>query len=339
MKTRDFSFDLPQELIAQRPADRREEARLLVLRRETGERHHAMVSQLPVYLDPRSLLVFNDTRVRKARFDATRTDTGGSVEFLLVEQIDARRWWAITNRSKRTREGRRFSFPEGRVARVIDQDENRRLLEFDADVEEDYLEAHGAVPLPPYIRRSADELDAERYQTVYARTVGSVAAPTAGLHFTPQLLSRLSEAGIETRFLTLHVGLGTFAPVRSEDVRDHRMHSERFEISQETAEAVNHARGQGRPVVAVGTTSLRALESAAENGGVRAGPSDTDIFIYPGYGFRVVDQLFTNFHTPESTLLMLVSALAGRELILETYQEAVERRYRFFSYGDAMLIQ
>jgi len=174
---------------------------------------------------------------------------------------------------------------------------------------------------------------------VYARSIGSVAAPTAGLHFTPRLLSRLTQAGIETRFLTLHVGLGTFAPVRSEDVRDHHMHSERFEISRETAEAVNRARGEGRPVVAVGTTSLRALESAAENDSVRAGPSDTDIFIYPGYRFRVVDELFTNFHTPESTLLMLVSALAGRELILETYREAVERRYRFFSYGDAMLIQ
>mgnify|MGYP006275620633 FL=1 len=357
MKTRDFSFELPEELIAQKPADRREDARLLVLDKKSGTRQHSRVSELSAHLEAGSLLVLNDTRVRKARFEAERVDTEGSAEFLLVEQIDGRRWWAITNRGKRARVGLSYRFPDGRVGRIIERDAERRLLEFDADLEESYLEQHGSVPLPPYIRRSADSHDAERYQTVYARTIGSVAAPTAGLHFTESLLGRLSEAGIEIRFLTLHVGLGTFAPVRAEDVEDHTMHSESFEIPPETAEAVNRARAEGRPVVAVGTTSVRALESAAgesargpegsagSTGPTRPAPSvepgtrETDIFIYPGYRFRVVDSLFTNFHTPESTLLMLVSAFAGRETILEAYREAVAERYRFFSYGDAMLIQ
>ncbi len=345
MKTRDFSFELPEELIAQRPADRREDARLLVLDRESGARRHSRVSELPAHLEAGSLLVFNDTRVRKARFEAERVGTRGSAEFLLVERIDGRRWWAITNRGKRARVGLSYRFPGGRVARIIERDAERRLLEFDVGLEESYLERHGAVPLPPYIRRSADSHDAERYQTVYARTIGSVAAPTAGLHFTESLLARLSDAGIEIRFLTLQVGLGTFAPVRAEDVEDHTMHSERFEISAETADAVNRARAEGRSVVAVGTTSVRALESAAVETtagsavSVERGMRETSIFIYPGYRFRVVDSLFTNFHTPESTLLMLVSAFAGRELILEAYREAVAKRYRFFSYGDAMLIQ
>ncbi|MFP4372844.1 MAG: tRNA preQ1(34) S-adenosylmethionine ribosyltransferase-isomerase QueA [Spirochaetaceae bacterium] len=354
MKTRDFSFELPEELIAQKPTDGREDARLLVLDREGGTRRHARVSELPAHLRDGSLLVLNDTRVRKARFDVERVDTRGSAEFLLVEKVDGRRWWAITNRGGRARVGLSYRFPDERVARIIERDAERRLLEFDAGIDESYLERHGAVPLPPYIRRSADSRDAERYQTVYARTIGSVAAPTAGLHFTEALLARLSQAGIETRFLTLHVGLGTFAPVRTEEVEKHSMHAERFEIPRHTADAVNAARAEGRPVVAVGTTSVRALESAAtaasgsaaaggqgagETARVVPGTSETSIFIYPGYRFRVVDALFTNFHTPESTLIMLVAAFAGRELILDTYREAVEKRYRFFSYGDAMLIR
>jgi S-adenosylmethionine:tRNA ribosyltransferase-isomerase len=361
VKTRDFFFELPEELIAQKPADRREDARLLVLDRKSGIRQHSRVSELSAHLEGGSLLVLNDTRVRKARFEAERVDTEGTAEFLLVEQIDGRRWWAITNRGKRARVGLSYRFPDGRVAQIIERDAERRLLEFEDELEESYLEQHGSVPLPPYIRRSADSHDAERYQTVYARTIGSVAAPTAGLHFTESLLRRLSEAGIEIRFLTLHVGLGTFAPVRAEDIEDHTMHSESFEIPPETAEAVNSARAEGRPVVAVGTTSVRALESAAgeataagetgDSGGsagsasvagaahIEPGMRETDIFIYPGYRFRVVDSLFTNFHTPESTLLMLVSAFAGRETILDAYREAVAERYRFFSYGDAMLIQ
>jgi S-adenosylmethionine:tRNA ribosyltransferase-isomerase len=345
VKTRDFSFELPEGLIAQQPADRREDARLLVLDRKSGNRRHTRVSELPAQLEAGSLLVLNDTRVRKARFEAERVDTRGAAEFLLVEEVDGRRWWAITNRGKRARVGLSYRFPDGRVARIIERDAERRLLEFDADLDESYLERHGSVPLPPYIRRNADSRDAERYQTVYARTIGSVAAPTAGLHFTDSLLSRLSEAGVEIRFLTLHVGLGTFAPVRAEDIEDHTMHSERLEISADTAEAVNRARAEGRPVVAVGTTSVRSLESAAVETSAGAGVAvepgmrETSIFIYPGYRFRVVDSLFTNFHTPESTLLMLVSAFAGREMILEAYREAVAKRYRFFSYGDAMLIR
>jgi S-adenosylmethionine:tRNA ribosyltransferase-isomerase len=340
VRTKDFSFELPEELIAQHPADRRDEARLLVLNRATGERRHDVVSRLADYLEASTLLVMNDTRVRKARFVAERTETGGSAEFLLVEQVDEHRWWSITNRGRRARVGTAFRFPEDRIGRVVDGDGARRLVEFDGAVNDDYLERNGTVPLPPYIRRGANAHDAERYQTVYARTIGSVAAPTAGLHFTEELLARLSESGIETRFLTLHVGLGTFAPVRTEHVEDHDMHAERFEITPETAEAVNRARADGRPVVAVGTTSVRALESAAETDGrITPGMRETSIFIYPGYRFRAIDGMFTNFHTPESTLLMLVSAFAGRELILETYREAVDRRYRFFSYGDAMLIR
>jgi S-adenosylmethionine:tRNA ribosyltransferase-isomerase len=339
VRTRDFSFELPEELIAQHPADRREEARLLILDRASRSRRHDLVAQLPRYLEPGTVLVFNDTRVRKARFVAERRETGGAAEFLLVEQVNGHRWWAITNRGKRARVGSVYSFPENRSARVVDEEDGRRLLEFDAPVADDYLERNGAVPLPPYIRRSADARDAERYQTVYAKTIGSVAAPTAGLHFTEDLLGRLTDAGIETRFLTLHVGLGTFAPVRTEHVEDHDMHAEHFEVPAETAEAVNRARAEGRRVVAVGTTSVRSLESAAaEDGTVRPGTRETSIFIYPGCRFRAIDGLFTNFHTPESTLIMLVAAFAGRELILETYREAVERRYRFFSYGDAMLI-
>jgi S-adenosylmethionine:tRNA ribosyltransferase-isomerase len=327
------------------------------------------------------VIVLNDTKVRKARVQATRSDTGGAAEFLLVEQVDRTHWWSITNRGKRTRVGVSFDFPEGRRATVVEREAERRLLEFDRPVDEGYLDRVGEVPLPPYIRRGADKEDEKRYQTVYARTIGSVAAPTAGLHFTDALLSRLSDAGMDIRFLTLHVGLGTFAPVRAEHIEDHNMHSESFEIGEDTAHAVTRAKHEGRPVVAVGTTSVRALESAAAGGepdaspgradepdaaqrapgteeagsgtanaapgaagradGVRVlpGTRDTDIFIYPGYRFRVVDQLFTNFHTPESTLLMLVSAFAGQKLVLETYREAVERRYRFFSYGDAMLIR
>ncbi|MFP4011404.1 MAG: tRNA preQ1(34) S-adenosylmethionine ribosyltransferase-isomerase QueA [Spirochaetaceae bacterium] len=342
MKTRDFSFELPEELIAQRPADRRDDARLLVLERESGERHHTQVSELPSYLPPESLLVLNDTRVRKARFEARRPDTGGTTEFLLLERLDERRFWAITNRARRTKIGRTFTFPGRRKAEVIRQQAERRLLEFSEPVDESYIEQYGSVPLPPYIRRSDDALDAERYQTVYARTLGSVAAPTAGLHFTEELLERLQKRGIEVHFLTLHVGLGTFWPVRAENVEDHEMHAEQFEIPPTTAEAVNEAKRAGRPVVAVGTTSIRALESAArerDDGVLTPGVRDTDIFIYPGFRFRVADALFTNFHTPESTLLMLVSAFAGRERILNAYREAVTRGYRFYSYGDAMLIR
>jgi S-adenosylmethionine:tRNA ribosyltransferase-isomerase len=341
VKTKDFSFELPPELIAQRPADRRDDARLLVLNRSDGSRRHSRVSELPEHLREDSLLVFNDTRVRKARLHAERVDTGGNVEFLLTEQAHDGTWWAITDGGKRARVGIRFRFPEGRIAEVAEQRGSSRLLRFDVSPDEAYLERVGLVPLPPYIKRPSDEQDASRYQTVYARHVGSVAAPTAGLHFTDELLDELGRRGIETRFLTLHVGLGTFAPVRAKEVERHEMHSERFEISEETASAVNEARNAGRPVVAVGTTSVRALETAAsdKDGRVDPGVRETDIFIYPGYRFRVVDQLFTNFHTPESTLVMLVAAFAGTELILDTYREAVERRYRFFSYGDAMLIQ
>ncbi|MFO8064358.1 MAG: tRNA preQ1(34) S-adenosylmethionine ribosyltransferase-isomerase QueA [Spirochaetia bacterium] len=364
MKTKDFSFDLPQELIAQRPADRRENARLFVLDRANGARHHDYVAALADYLTPGSLLVLNDARVRKARFETVRVDTGGVAEFLLVEQQDDYRWWAITDKAKRARRGVAFRFPEDRHARVVGEERQRRLLEFDTPVDETYIERTGRVPLPPYIRRTADSEDDERYQTVYARTIGSVAAPTAGLHFSEELFQRLADRGVETTTLTLHVGIGTFAPVRTEEVEDHDMHSERFEISRESAEAVNRAKRDGRPVVAVGTTSVRAMEGAcAEPGGteqgggepaapqtqgargpssvaeLRPGTRETSIFMYPGYRFRVVDQLFTNFHTPESTLLMLVSAFAGRERILDAYREAVFRGYRFFSYGDAMLIR
>jgi len=337
MRTKDFSFDLPEELIAQRPAGERGSSRLFVLDRAAGSFTHSRVSELPRHLSAGSVLVFNDSKVRKARVYA-RAATGGRVEFLLLRRRGEREWLAMTTKARKQVLGKGYEFPDGIQARIVGIEDELRVLELDRPIDDAYLELWGHIPLPPYIRRPDDGIDADRYQTVYSRALGSVAAPTAGLHFTEGLLASLGAAGAEIASVTLHVGPGTFLPVRSERVEDHVMHEEEYTIPVPTAEAVNRARGEGRPVVAVGTTSVRTLESAFRDGAVQAGEGTTRIFLYPGRRFNVVDALFTNFHTPESTLLMLVSAFAGRELILEAYEEAVRLRYRFFSYGDAMLI-
>jgi S-adenosylmethionine:tRNA ribosyltransferase-isomerase len=322
----------------------------MTLDRATGARAHHRVSDLPQLLDPRSLLVFNDSRVRKARVFAISKETGARVEFLLIKAIDSRTWQVLVQRARRRRGRYVFASDtaaDTREAEIIANDNSAepRLLCFDKPIDEQWIDRCGHVPLPPYIKREDSFADSERYQTVYARRIGSAAAPTAGLHFTTTLLDALRERGIETAFVTLHVGLGTFLPVRSEYIEEHRMHKEAYSIEENTAQQISRARQEGRPLVAVGTTSLRVLESAwvsgtnNEYGHLQAGEGATSIFIYPGYCFKAVDALFTNFHTPQSSLLMLVSAFAGRDLILESYAEAVRNGYRFFSYGDAMLIR
>lgn len=345
MKTDDFSFDLPEELIAQEPPAQRGESRLLVLERSTGALRHAAMGDIVSLIEPGTLMVFNDSRVRKARLFATALDTGAKVEFLLLRRLGPDTWEAAATKLKKQRPGRSYSLAGGVTAEVLPsleagEGEASRVLRFAPPIDDAWLESHGHIPLPPYIKREDGEPDAERYQTVYSQAIGSAAAPTAGLHFTKDLLSSLEARGVETAFVTLHVGLGTFLPVRSEEIEGHNMHREEYGVPEATVEAVRLAKAEGRPVLAVGTTSVRTLESAwdGEGGSLKAGPGSTRIFMYPGYQFKVVDSLFTNFHTPKSTLLMLVSAFAGREAILAAYAEAVRQRYRFFSYGDAMLI-
>jgi len=349
VRTEDFSFELPDELIAQHPTGRRGDSRLLVLDRGTGSRTHASVARLAEFVEPGTVMVFNDSRVRKARLFGTALDSGARAEFLLLRRLADGSWEAAATKLRKQRQGRRYSLPEGRVAVVVagSGEADTLALSFEPPIDEAYLERFGHVPLPPYIKRLDTDEDEERYQNVYSREVGSAACATAGLHFTEELLAALDKRGVARRTVTLHVGLGTFLPVRTERIEDHAMHEEEYTVPLETAEAVNAAKREGRPVMAVGTTSLRTLESAWSEGepkpglrpGLRPGSGSTRIFIYPGYRFQAVDRLFTNFHTPRSTLLMLVSAFAGRELILESYAEAVRERYRFFSYGDAMLIR
>jgi S-adenosylmethionine:tRNA ribosyltransferase-isomerase len=338
VKTSLFSFDLPEELIAQQPAPEREGARLLVVDRGTGRWMDSHVSELPRWIEPGTLLVFNDTRVRKARIFA-ESSGGGKSEFLLLERLGPDLWEALGAGARRMKPGKRYFFPEGITATVAGGQGDTLLLRFNGIVDEAYLEKYGHVPLPPYIRRPDTRQDAVRYQTVFSRVIGSAAAPTAGLHFTPRLMAELEKGGTSISFITLHVGLGTFLPIRSDDIEDHLMHEEPYSVPSLTAKRVGEALNQGRPIVAVGTTVVRALESAWRDGVLAEGEGKTRIFIYPGYRFRVVKRLFTNFHTPGSSLLALASAFAGRELILAAYRHAVEERYRFFSYGDAMLIQ
>lgn len=338
MLTTDFSFNLPEELIAQHPAAERGSSRLLVLDRQSGAVSHSSVRELTSFVPAGTVMVFNDSRVRRARLFAT-TAGGGKVEVLLLRREGDLLWAALTTRMAKLMPGKRVTLPDGIEAEVIEARPDERLFRFSREIDDDYLERNGHLPLPPYIRRADVPADAERYQTVYAREHGSAAAPTAGLHFTPGILDDLRLAGVDIRFVTLHVGLGTFLPVRAGSIEDHRMHFEEYTVPDETANAVNTAKRDGRPVLAVGTTSVRTLESAWTTDGLKSGSGATNIFMYPGYAFKVVDAMFTNFHTPESTLLMLVSAFAGRERILAAYQEAVRERYRFFSYGDAMLIR
>jgi S-adenosylmethionine:tRNA ribosyltransferase-isomerase len=342
MRLDDFSFILPDELIAQYPAPQREDARLMVLDRATAQITTGFVPDLSSYFRRGDLLVVNDTRVRPARLLGHK-ESGGQVEAFLLQRQPGKQelWSCLTRASKSPRPGSRLFFPgtlSGTVQGVDAQ--GLTLIEFACDG--DFIaavEQFGHVPLPPYIRRADEALDRERYQTVYAATPGAVAAPTAGLHFTPALFERLRALGVEIATLTLHVGIGTFTPVRVRTLAEHRMHSESFHIPIETAEAVNRAKAEGRRVIAVGTTTTRTLEAvAARQQGICAGAGETDIFITPGARFRVVDGLITNFHLPESTLLVLVSAFAGHALTMSAYRQAVAERFRFFSYGDCMLI-
>ncbi len=346
MLLKEFDFNLPEELIAQHPSGIRGQDKLMLLNRKTGETEHHNMSDLPDLILPGTLMIFNNSKVRRARCYGIKETTGREQEFMFLNQIDStgNTWNTMVKGAKKQKPGMRYTFPDGTTGTIIEREENTgtefRALRFEFPVTEEWFEKNGHIPLPPYIKREDTEEDSERYQNIYAKETGSAACPTAGLHFTEEMLSRLSEKGIERDFVTLHVGLGTFLPVREEKIEDHKMHEEAFTVSAATAEKINQAKKEGRPVLAVGTTSVRTLESACdENGIVKAGTSSTHIFMYPGYRFKVIDQMFTNFHTPESTLIMLVSAFAGREHILNAYRNAVENRYRFFSYGDAMFIR
>lgn len=341
MRLKDFDYLLPEKLIAVEPPELREAARLLAVEKSSGVLTDSAIASLPDFLKKGDLLVFNDTKVIPARLFGKKR-SGGRVELFLVRRSPgaAEEWSALIRSSKPPRIGTVIDLADGVTAAVTGSaGEGAWLVQFaNAGDFSAWLERNGAVPLPPYIRREPKKSDRQRYQTVFAREAGAVAAPTAGLHFTEDLLGRISAIGVEKAFLTLHVGLGTFMPVRVEDPRQHRMHREFYSISSETVAAVRQCKEEGGRVIAVGTTVARALEFAASKGELEAGSGDADIFIYPGYRFRVVDALLTNFHLPMSTLLMLVSAFAGRELILDAYRHAVEQEYRFFSYGDAMFI-
>ena len=346
MHINDFDYELPEELIAQYPADSRDHARLLVLDRKTGELSHRHFYDIIDYLMPGDCLVMNNSRVLPARLFGIKEETGAKIEFLLTKRKEGDIWETMVRPGKRLKPGDRVRFSETPPfsAEILDYgDDGTRTVRFEYSPEENafsvLLDRFGAIPLPPYIHRLSDETDKVRYQTVYSKIEGSVAAPTAGLHFTPELLRAAEEKGVRLANVTLHVGIGTFRPVKCENIEDHKMHFEEYEIDPENAERINRTKAAGGRIISVGTTSTRTLESAAdENGKVRAGYGSTGIFIYPGYRFRVVDSLITNFHLPKSTLLMLISALYDREKILAAYEVAVHERYRFFSYGDAMLI-
>ena len=340
MKLSDFYYDLPEELIAQDPLLKRSDSRLMVINRETGEIEHKHFTDVINYLDEGDCLVINDTKVIPARLIGVKEDTGASIEVLLLKRKDDKTWETLVKPGKKARVGARISFGDGKlIGEVTDiVEEGNRLVKFTYDgIFEEVLDELGQMPLPPYITHKLE--DKNRYQTVYAKHDGSAAAPTAGLHFTNELLSDIEKKGIKIARVTLHVGLGTFRPVKVDNITDHHMHSEFYIIDENAAEIINETKKNGGRVVSVGTTSTRTLETAAdENGMIKACSGWTDIFIYPGYKFKCVDRLITNFHLPESTLLMLVSALYNREKILEAYKTAVEEKYRFFSFGDAMII-
>lgn len=340
MNLSDFYYDLPKELIAQTPLLDRTSSRLLVMNKETGDVAHKTFKNLIDYLNEGDLIVFNNTRVIPARLYGVKKETGAAIEFLLLKRIELDKWEVILKPGKKAKPGAEFEFGEGKLrAKVLDYTEDGgRIVEFYYEgVFEAVLEELGQMPLPPYIKEKLE--DKERYQTVYAKFDGSAAAPTAGLHFTNEYLDEIRNKGIKTAFVTLHVGLGTFRPVKCDNILEHKMHTEHFIITKETAELINETRKNGGKIIAVGTTSVRVLETVAdENGFMKEAEGDTDIFIYPGYKFKVVDKLVTNFHLPESTLLMLISAFSDREKILKAYEEAIKEKYRFFSFGDAMFI-
>lgn len=340
MKTSDFYYDLPEELIAQHPLEDRSSSRLMVLDKKTGAVSDRHFTDILEYLRKGDVLVVNNTRVIPARLIGARSDTGSPVEILLLKRLDDRRWECIVRPGKKVKPGRRFTFIEGELEAECEEvlPDGNRIVRFDFEgIWEEILDRAGTMPLPPYIHEKLQ--DRERYQTVYSKLPGSAAAPTAGLHFTPELLDQIREMGVSIVEVTLHVGLGTFRPVKVEDVTTHQMHSEWFNFSQEASDIINSARKEGRRIISVGTTSTRVLETvASRDPEMKPCSGDTDIFIYPGYEFKCVNCLITNFHLPESTLIMLVSALAGKENVLNAYKHAVDEKYRFFSFGDAMFI-
>ncbi len=341
MKLSDFNYDLPEELIAQDPLEKRSDSRLMVVGREDGSIEHKHFYDIIDYLNPGDCLVINDTKVIPARLMGVKEETGASIEVLLLKRKEEKVWETLVKPGKKMKVGARVSFGDGLLTgEVIDiVEEGNRLIRFEYQgIWEEILDKLGQMPLPPYITHQLK--DKNRYQTVYAEHEGSAAAPTAGLHFTKELLDAIEKKGVELAHVTLHVGLGTFRPVKVDNILDHHMHSEFYIVEQEAADKINAAKERGNQVISVGTTSTRTIESVAdENGKMRAASGWTDIFIYPGYQFKVVDSLITNFHLPESTLLMLVSALSSRENMLHAYEVAVQERYRFFSFGDAMFIQ
>ncbi len=340
MKTSDFAFDLPEDLIAQDPLEDRSSSRLMLLDKNTGEISHRIFHDITNYLNPGDCLVINDTKVIPARLLGQKEGTGAHIEILLLKRKEDNVWETLVKPGKKCRPGARVSFGNGELkAEILEvlPDGNRHVKFYYDGIFEEVLDRLGQMPLPPYITHQLK--DKNRYQTVYARYEGSAAAPTAGLHFTQDLLKQIEDMGVHIARVTLHVGLGTFRPVKVDNVLDHHMHSEAYQVTEEAADLINRTKEAGGRIISVGTTSTRTLESAvSDDGRVHAGSGDTDIFIYPGYKFKVIDGLITNFHLPESTLLMLVSALAGRDHVLHAYQEAVREKYRFFSFGDAMFI-
>jgi S-adenosylmethionine:tRNA ribosyltransferase-isomerase len=341
LKTSDFYFDLPEDLIAQTPLKNRDESKLMVLDKKSGDIKHKVFKDIIDYLNPGDCIVLNNTRVIPARLIGEKLETGGKIEFLLLKRIDKDTWQSLVKPGKKAKIGSKFSFGDGKlIAEVIDiAEEGSRIIKFEYEgIFEQVLDELGNMPLPPYITEKLE--DKERYQTVYSKHEGSAAAPTAGLHFTTELLQKIKDKGVEIAFVTLHVGLGTFRPVKVDDVEKHDMHSEFYMVSKEEADKINNAKKNGKRVICVGTTSSRTLESVSdENGYIEEKSGWTNIFIYPGYKFKCVDCLITNFHLPESTLIMLISALAGKENILDAYNTAVKEKYRFFSFGDAMFIK
>ncbi|MDD4781396.1 MAG: tRNA preQ1(34) S-adenosylmethionine ribosyltransferase-isomerase QueA [Tissierellia bacterium] len=341
VKTSDFYYDLPEGLIAQTPLKDRDHSRLLVLDKKTGNIEHKHFYDVIDYLNNGDCLVINDTKVLPARLFGHRKDTGAVIELLLLKRLDDKKWETLVKPGKKAKAGAEIIFKENLLTGIIDEvkDDGNRVIEFKFEgIFEEILEQLGEMPLPPYIHEKLE--DKNRYQTIYANHLGSSAAPTAGLHFNEELLKKIEEKGISIAKLTLHVGLGTFRPVKAEYISEHKMHSEYYELSANEAKKINEAHKSGHKVISVGTTSTRTLETIGDNNGfVKAQSGWTDIFIYPGYKFKVVDSLITNFHLPESTLVMLVSTLAGKENIMNAYKKAVENKYRFFSFGDAMLIK
>ncbi|WP_338851522.1 tRNA preQ1(34) S-adenosylmethionine ribosyltransferase-isomerase QueA [Clostridium perfringens] len=341
MKVSDFYFELPEELIAQYPLEKRDSSRLMVLDKKTGEIEHRKFHDILEYLNEGDTLVLNNTRVLPARLIGEKEETGGKIEFLLLKRIEGDKWECLAKPGRKAKVGTVFTFGEGKLKAIVREigEEGNRIIEFKYDgIFEQVLDELGQMPLPPYIHEKLE--DKERYQTVYSKEKGSAAAPTAGLHFTEELLKEIKDKGVNIAYLTLHVGLGTFRPVKVDDVNNHVMHSEYYHLDKENAELINKTKEAGKRVIAVGTTSSRTLETIGdENGRVREQSGWTDIFIYPGYKFKIVDNLITNFHLPESTLIMLVSALADQDNIMNAYNTAVKEKYRFFSFGDSMFIK